>query len=101
MLELQEESGITPFALQNRPVLDDRLSYFYSLFLDVSNRCRTYDAEGRPLDLTAAAFLAYCQVNGWPAEDMRWAWPMVATIDDVWLGILRAAETSKTPQTQA
>ena len=95
MTELQEESGITPFALQNRPVLDDRLSYFYSLFLDISNRCRSYDAEGRPQDLTAAAYLAYTQVSGWPVEDVRWAWPTVALFDDVWLDILRSEEHAK------
>ena len=98
---MQEESGFTPPALQNRPVLDDRLSYFHRLYIDVSNRCRQYSAEGRPLDISPGSFLDYCKVNGWPAEDVTWAWPMIATFDDVWLEILREAEASKTTQVKA
>ena len=81
--EIEDESGITPHALKNLPVLDDRLSFFYREFLQLA-RERTYSESGHPLKLRLGMFLDYCRFHSIDNAEARWMWNTVALLDDVW-----------------
>ena len=98
--EMAEESGITPQALLNRPILCERLAHHYAVFLEVS-RARTASASSGYYPLQWGPFLDYCQLHQIPHEDRLWVWEGVELIDDVWIELQRdkmktEAEAAKT-----
>lgn len=83
-----------PKALENRPVLDDRLSFFYGLFSEL-NDDRDYAASGAPLPLKLRDFASYCDFWQIPQEDRTWLWGVLRIFDRVWLKIQMAKESAK------
>lgn len=86
--EMQENTGITPAALINRPVLGPRLLFFYSEYLEVA-RARRYSAGGGPYPLLWGPFMDYCQIHGIEHHEQAWLWAGIKLIDDVQVELAR------------
>ena len=85
LLEFRDSSGITPRALENRPVLDNRLSFFYGEFQEL-HRGRTYSGTtGSPRPLALCDFVDYCEFNNVSRNDQIWMWDVIKLFDQAWL----------------
>lgn len=95
---MREKTGIVPLALQNKPVLSDRLTYFYRVYLELSVE-RRFDSMGKPLPLTRRNVLDYCAIEGVGTDFARWVWPMVQMFDLAWMDGINRKRQSTTDQT--
>ena len=75
-----------PKALLNRPVLDDRLTFFYGVFSEL-NEDRDHSASGAPLPLKLKDFSEYCRFWDIPPDDARWMWGVIHIFDKAWLDL--------------
>ena len=101
LLDMRDpETGFTPKALLDRPVLDDRLSFFYGVFCEL-NRDRRYSAAGSPFSLTLRSFIDYADFYAIPQEDRLWMWETLLIFDRVWVdeAVKRAKQESQKPVT--
>lgn len=69
LLDMEEKTGITPRALQDRPALMPELSHYLEVFWELSNS-RQHGMNGpQPISLTE--IWAYCQMFGWDTIEER------------------------------
>ena len=88
LLQMQEQQGITPPALERRPVLDRHLSWVVSEFRKLS-RDRGY-TDGGPLPLTTGVIRTYYdafQMHDFDFDDFH---EKMVVIDDIWLAEVTA-----------
>lgn len=92
---MEEATGITPQALLSRPLLDDRLMFFYAEFLTVA-RSRMYSEGGGPYPLQCRAFLDHCEIYEIERESRGWLWSGIKLLDDAWLALSSAKMKAET-----
>lgn len=80
---MQEESGITPKALQDRPTLIKRWHFSKEVFDDLGGS-RRYTAGGAA-NIPFSEFYLYAQMHGFDSWDMVDIWEDLKTIDNIWL----------------
>lgn len=56
-----KEEGLDPPALRDRPLLDERLSFYNDIFNEISES-RTYSAAGTPLPLPVSEINSYFEM---------------------------------------
>lgn len=84
LLDIRDSTGLVPKALQEVPVLDDRLSFFYGVFSELHEE-RRYSASGVPSRIPLTGFIAYCDFYRVPQIDREWMWSIVRIFDRVWV----------------
>lgn len=60
---VEEQTGVTPASLQNRPTLSTHLWYYREVYSDLS-MSRNYTSEGMPLAIPLSEIHAYCEMFG-------------------------------------
>ena len=88
---MQEETGITPKALLDRPVLEQRWSYPRQVFDDLGGS-RRYTAGGAA-NIPFSEFYLYSKAYGFEPDEVTDVWEDLKLIDSIWL--------SKTTEKQA
>jgi hypothetical protein len=80
---MQEETGITPKALLDRPSLDQRWFFAKSVFDDLSGS-RNYTAGG-PANIPYTVYSMYAHDRGFSQLDLIDVWEDLSLIDSIWL----------------
>jgi hypothetical protein len=80
---MQEETGITPKALVDRPALDQRWHYAKSVFDDLAGS-RNYTAGG-PANIPYTVYSMYANDRGFSQSDLIDVWEDLSLIDSIWL----------------
>lgn len=80
---MQEDTGIVPKALVDRPTLSERWQYPKSVFDELTGS-RQYTING-PAEIPITAFYHYASMYGFSRLDAIETWEDVALIDTVWL----------------
>lgn len=80
---MQDETGITPKALLDRPVLEERWHYAKSVF-DELNGSRRYTMGG-PANIPYSEYSRYANDRGFSQHDIIEVWEDLALIDNIWL----------------
>ncbi len=75
--------GITPKALQNRPVLDQRWHFANTVFNALTGS-RRYTAGG-PANIPISEYDVYARGYGFTAMEWRDTWEDLQVIDSIWL----------------
>lgn len=88
---MQEETGITPKALLDRPVLEQRWAYAKEIFDDLGGS-RRYTAGGAA-NIPYSEYFLYATAHRFSSEDLIDYWQDLKLIDSIWL--------SKTTEKQA
>jgi hypothetical protein len=70
LIEIQESTGITPKALENRPFLEPSLYIYVTSFYDLS-ASRSYAGMGSALPIAISEILAYCNFYGFDDPEFR------------------------------
>jgi hypothetical protein len=83
LLEMQEETGNVPKALEDRPVLAERWSYAKEVFDDLSGS-RPYTMNG-PLPIPVTEYAAYAAGYKFSSIEWREVFEDLQIIDTVWL----------------
>lgn len=80
---MQEESGITPKALETRPILAERWVYPKSVFDELTGS-RRYTMNG-PANIPISEYDVYARGYGFSRLEWASIWEDVSTIDSIWL----------------
>lgn len=97
--QIEEDTGETPPALKNAPLLEGELQGQYHIFLEVArNRAWT---QGGPLPLSDSNLLHYFQANLIPKAEWSEIRDFVSRFDDIWLREHFAAAEANKPTKQA
>lgn len=80
---MQEETGITPKALLDRPTLIKRWHYAKTIFDDLSGS-RNYTAGG-PANIPYPVYSMYANDRCFSTEELIDVWEDLAIIDSIWL----------------
>lgn len=96
---MEEDTGVTPPALQNAPTLEGELLGQYRIFLEVAKN-RPHSAGG-PLPITDGNLADYFQVNQVPRDQWAEIRDFVSRLDSIWLEDFFAAAEASKPTKQA
>ena len=89
--------GMQPRALENRPLINDRLGYYYAAFNRLS-RSRDASMAG-PLPIKASEILAYCTLfNIQTVEERERIFDHIANLDDAYLEHVKTRSQVDTPK---
>lgn len=80
---MQEETGITPKALLDRPSLIQRWHYAKSVFDDLAGS-RNYTTGG-PANIPYNVYSMYARDRHFTLEDLVDVWEDLSLIDSIWL----------------
>lgn len=94
MLKFQEQSGITPKALESKPELPEHLVFHWQLFYELSDE-RVYSAEGTANSLKLSDFMHYVSLYQFTRQDAQDAWEFVRLVDGLWMEEWRKRQKSK------
>lgn len=86
---MRDETGITPKALLNRPVLDQIWTYPLKIWRELSAD-RSYISGGMgaiPGTIPFSVIMLYCSVAGMTRSEAWEVWQELSTIDSIWLSI--------------
>lgn len=93
---VEQNTGVTPQALLNRPELQKHLRFYWDLFFELSEeREESFAGNDRPITLTG--FLPYCTLYGWTRQEAQDIWEYVRMLDRIWLR-LRAERRATAPK---
>ncbi len=95
MLEIAEQSGVTPPALLKRPELLPELKLAYRVWQELSgSRQQAFSGVGL---IPFSEFFLYCFVHGFSRSDTSDLWQVVHTIDVIFVNELSKIQESKVP----
>jgi hypothetical protein len=80
---MQEETGITPPALKNRPELHDDWVFTQQIWRDL-NGSRRYHMGGAA-GIPFSEFYLWARAHGFSCTDLTDAWEAVHRYDEIWL----------------
>ena len=87
LIAFQEESGITPRALQNRQTKPIEIKFAWTDFSELSS-CRLPSGMGGQAAIQLSEFLAYAGLWQFSRLEAQEIWSVVHTIDCIWLDIV-------------
>lgn len=83
LLKIQEETGVVPKALQNRPTLAEHLKHGWAVFSELNaQRLPGYAA---PSALQLSQLLGLANLWQWSRRETQDTWELVSLIDRLWL----------------
>lgn len=94
---MEEETGITPKALQDRPELHRRWHYVKEVFDDLSGS-RNYTMGGAA-NIPFSEFYLYAQAYGFSSGDLIDVWQDLRIVDSIWLSKSAEKQASKQKST--
>lgn len=93
LLDMQEETGNVPKALEDRPVLDERWSYAKEVFDDLSGS-RPYTMSG-PLPIPVSEYAAYAAGHKFNSLEWVEVFEDLQIIDTIWLDEISKRQPKK------
>ena len=84
LFDMQEDMGVTPKALENKPELVRRWEYPKELF-DCLSGSRRYTSAG-PANIPLSEYDKYAKAYGFSQTEYTEYWEDLQVVDSVWLG---------------
>ena len=84
MLAVEENTGITPKALLERPQLEEHLEFYWQVFSELNKRDRP-ESVASVNHLPFRAFLDYAHFHNFSKAEAQDCWEVVSLIDDLWV----------------
>ena len=94
---MEEETGIIPKALQDRPELHRRWDYAKEVFDDLGGS-RRYTAGGAA-NIPFSEFYLYAKAHNFDSEDLIDVWQDLRIVDSIWLSKVAEKQAAKQKST--
>ena len=87
LLDIQKETGTTPSALVNRPVLAERWQFADEVFSELSGSRRF--TMGGPANIPFSEFYLYAVAHSFSRQETVEVWDDLRQMDNAWLSAVR------------